>query len=198
MALATPLGVEVVAQGIALGRADDEEVVDVVAVLVGGRRQRDVGLGQALRASVAAARWRLAFQSSRWRSLTSRIAACSASRRWVPVTSSWLWRVPSPWERSSAHLRGQLGVVGDEGAAVAPAAEVLGRVEAEAAGVAERADAAALVAGAVRLAGVLDHGDVTRGGRGRGSGPCRPSGRRGGRGSRSGCARSAPSRRSRP
>src|SRR6201999_3394217 len=51
------------------------------------------------------------------------------------------------------------GVAGDHRATVAPAAEVLGRVEAEAGSIAEGADRAALVKGAMSLAGVLDHED---------------------------------------
>ena len=167
-------GVEVVAQRVALGGADDEEVVDVVACRRGCGRQRQRRCRPAPRAAHRRRPRRLSFHSSRWRSLTSRIAACSASSRCVPVASSWWWRTASPWERSSLTRCGELVVVGDERAAVAPAAEVLGRVEAEAAGVAERADAAAAVAGAVGLAGVLDHGDAAAGGRARGSGPCRP------------------------
>ncbi len=55
-------------------------------------------------------------------------------------------------------------VGGHDRAAVAPAAEVLRRVEAEAADVADAADAAAAVEGAVRLARVLDHAQVRRAG----------------------------------
>ena len=81
-----------------------------------------------------------------------------------------------------AHAVGQLGSVGDDAAAVAPRAQVLGRVEAEAADVAQRPDAAAAVAGAVRLAGVLDDGDPAPRERPPAAGPCPRSRRRGGPG----------------
>ena len=53
-----------------------------------------------------------------------------------------------------------LVVVGDDDAALAVGAEVLAGIEAEAAGHADAAGAAALVLGAVRLAGVLDDGNA--------------------------------------
>ncbi len=53
-----------------------------------------------------------------------------------------------------------LRVIRDDRPALAVRAEVLARVEAEAAGACERADAAALVAGAVRLRRVLDDEEV--------------------------------------
>ena len=59
-----------------------------------------------------------------------------------------------------AHAIGEVGVARDDGSAVAPAAEVLRRVEREAADVAERADALAAVEGAVRLRRVLDHAEA--------------------------------------
>ena len=61
-----------------------------------------------------------------------------------------------PWPRSRLKPIGQLVVVGGEHAAVAGAAEVLGRIEAEAADVADRAGAAAVELGADRLGGVFD------------------------------------------
>ena len=54
---------------------------------------------------------------------------------------------------------GELGHGRHDGATVAPGSEVLGRVEAEAADHAERADAPSAVAGAMCLAGILDHVD---------------------------------------
>ena len=152
-------GVEVVAQGVALGRADDEEVVDVVAV---GRRrggQRSRLLSASAARSAAAASRRRWFQSVEVAQLDledrrlQRVEAVGAGGQLVVVAGALAVRAQQP------HLGVELGVVGDQGAAVAPAAEVLGRVEAEAAGVAERADAGGPVEGAVGLAGVLDHGD---------------------------------------
>src|SRR5262249_57969192 len=58
----------------------------------------------------------------------------------------------------------QLGVVRHDRTALAVGAQVLSRVEAEAAEVAERADTAALVLRAVRLARVLDHLQAVPGG----------------------------------
>ncbi len=73
----------------------------------GRGRRRCCRPGPARRASAASRRrW---FQAGRCLSLTSRIAACRVSRRWVPVASSWWWRVPSPWERSSRTLASSAG-----------------------------------------------------------------------------------------
>src|SRR5262249_59432173 len=58
----------------------------------------------------------------------------------------------------------QLGVVRHDRTALAVGAQVLSRVEAEAAEVAERADTAALVLRTVRLARVLDHLQAVPGG----------------------------------
>ena len=60
-------------------------------------------------------------------------------------------------------LGGDRLVVGDQSAAVAPRPEVLGRVEGEAADVADRAGAPAFIGGAVGLAGVLDQVEVVLG-----------------------------------
>ena len=56
-----------------------------------------------------------------------------------------------------ADLRGQFRVIGGDRAGLAEGAEVLAGIEAEAAGHTEGAGFAALVEGAVRLAGILDH-----------------------------------------
>ena len=75
-----------------------------------------------------------------------------------------------PWPRSSRSLSASRVVVGRQHAAVAVAAEVLGRIEAEAADVAERAGAATAILRADRLAGVFDHRQS------RASAPCASSG----------------------
>ena len=69
----------------------------------------------------------------------------------VPVLLA-LAPVPQP-----ACRLGQLRTVGDDRTALAAGAQVLAGVEAEAAEIADRADAAALVLGAMRLGRVLDH-----------------------------------------
>ena len=160
-------------------------------VAVRRRARRELTHGRCRRAPRAArapaSRRRLVPASSRWRSLTRRIAAwrrveaVGPCRHLVVVARALAVRA-----QQRARCVGELRVVGDDGAAVAPGAEVLGRVEAEAAGVAERAGAAALVAGAVGLAGVLDDADRRRAAERRAAAPCRPCGRRGGPGSRSG------------
>ncbi len=60
------------------------------------------------------------------------------------------------------HVRVELRVAGDHRTAVAPGAEVLGRVEAEAAGVAKRSGRPTAVPGPVGLASVLDDEDAPR------------------------------------
>ncbi len=59
---------------------------------------------------------------------------------------------------------GERLVVGDDGAALA-AVQVLARLEREAPGLADRADMPTLPLREVRLAGILEHGNVPRGGR---------------------------------
>ena len=77
-------------------------------------------------------------------------------------------------------LRAYSGLSVVDHAAFAVGAEVLAGVEAEARHVAEAADAAALVFGAVRLRRVLDDDQAVSPRDRRGSDPCRPAGRRGG------------------
>ena len=142
--LAMPRAREVRAQRVALGACGRR---------TGGRRGRRAGdrrraaastpgAGSALRAASAAARRRWSFQPSRRRSLTPqhrRLQGVEPRRGAddaVVVARALAVRAQQP------HALGELGVVGHDRAAVAPGAEVLGRVEAEAAGVAERADAA--------------------------------------------------------
>ena len=60
-------------------------------------------------------------------------------------------------DADAAQLLRQLGIVGEDGAAVAEAAERLGREEAGGGGKAEGAEAAALVARAEPLRGVIEH-----------------------------------------
>src|SRR5690349_12249576 len=60
-------------------------------------------------------------------------------------------------DADAAQLLEQIGVVSENGAAVAIAAERLGRIEAGRGGEPEGADAAALVAGAKALRGVVEH-----------------------------------------
>src|SRR4051794_617804 len=57
----------------------------------------------------------------------------------------------------AAHAIRKLSVVGDHHASVATRAEVLRGIETETSGQAERPDGTVAVAGAVRLARVLDH-----------------------------------------
>ena len=59
-----------------------------------------------------------------------------------------------------AHRLRLLVVVGDDDAALATGAEVLARIEAEAAGQADAAGARASIFSAVRLAGILDDGNA--------------------------------------
>ncbi len=91
-----------------------------------------------------------------------RIAACSSSRRELKPMSVNVFLSLLPWKRSSrARCDEDLAVAGHQ-TAVAVAAEVLGREEAEDAHVAEAAGATAVVGRAPRLAGVLDHGEAVR------------------------------------
>ena len=69
-----------------------------------------------------------------------------------------------PQSRSSRSVVGERVVAGRHQPALAEGAEVLGRIEAEAAERAERARLRAAVARAVRLCGVLDHGEAVPGG----------------------------------
>ena len=110
-----------------------------------------------------------------------RTAACISSRRLLRPPARPTRYLPSqPYWRSDRTACGELGVAGDDGAAVAEGAEVLGRVEAERRRVADRAGTPAVAPGADRLGAVLDHADAARVAHGDDRGRCRPSRRRGG------------------
>src|SRR4051812_10045415 len=154
-----PAGVEMIAQRIALGAADDEEVVDVVAVgprrgggdhLAAGQPGAQGGGGVAAALVPVRQVAQLDLEDRRLQG----VEAVGAGRQLVVMAS------PLAVGAEQAHLGVQRRIAGHQGAAVSPATEVLGRVEAEAAGVAERADRPAAVEGAVRLAGILDDGDA--------------------------------------
>ncbi len=180
-----PRGGEVLAQRVALLAAHHEQVVDVVGA--GGRtgsttevpatavRRHPIRLRRELGEPLVQPRTepaaflvpavqarQLAPQHRRLQGIQARRRADQA----VVVARALAVCAQQP------HAVGQLGRRGHDRAAVAPRAEVLGGVEAEAAERPERADAPAAVARAVGLAGVLDDVDRPLRGPARGSGPC--------------------------
>ena len=94
--------------------------------------------------------------ASRCGSCTRRIAACSESRRRVVADVLVGDLVPRAVEAQHPHAVGELVVAGGDGAAVAEAAEVLGREEAERSDRAQRAGPAVARGRARGLGGVLD------------------------------------------
>jgi hypothetical protein len=147
---------QVRAQRLAVVRADDEQVVDVVTAGHGLGAQLD----GAVREALAQHRPELAtavvgrFEPRELRAQDRRLQGIEPRRGpdHAMVVAGLL-----TVRAQQAHPLGDLGVGRRHRAAVAPRPEVLGRVEREAPGVAQRADAAAVIARAVGLRGVLDH-----------------------------------------
>ena len=134
-----PFGLEVAAQLVAMLGADDVEVVDVVTPL-GDDRRGDQGLGEPLPrfATALVGLVEVAELDVQDRCLEA-VETVGAGGHLVVVAGALAVGA------EQADLLGDLLVVGDKRAAVAPRPEVLGRVEAEAADVAERAGPLALV-----------------------------------------------------
>ena len=165
-------------------------VAEHVEVL-GVARAAVVHLGRSHAGDLAAAG-----RSGTWRSRRGSCACCSSRVIWASSRPPWnsvmrklAARVAHVGEVEAGDLPrpavvvegvdllGQVVVVGEDGAAFA-GAEVLGHLEAEAAGRAPGADLAAAPLGQVGLAGVLDHRQVVLLGDGQDRRPCRPRCRR--------------------
>ena len=180
-----PALVEVRAQRVAGVRPHDEQVVDVVRAVERRVDQLHRAVAQAVAerraefTATAVPALEPAQLDAEDRGL-ERVQARGGPDHAVPVARALAVRA------QQAHPIGEVLVTGDDGAAVAPRAEVLGRVEGEAAGVAERADGTALVASPCAPGTRPRSPRRRRRRRPPGAGRGRPWIRRGGPGSRSG------------
>ena len=116
------------ARGHVVALADPDRVVRPCRREAVARRGHGDGVGEGLAVGAARSRARAARSSSSRSSFSSRIAACSVSSRPLsPMRTLSYLSAPWPWTRSERSSAGELVVVGEDRAAVAVAAERLGR-----------------------------------------------------------------------
>ena len=150
---------EIVEHAVAVGHAQGIHMIDMLAAgsLEGCAELRNVGEEIRVSGGMGSAPGVVRVQVRQFHAEHSRLDAVHPG---VPSNDIMMVFPGLAMVAEHAHAIGERGIVGGDGAGFAEGTEVFAGIKAETTGDTEAAGAAALVSGAVGLAGVLDHGDA--------------------------------------